>query len=242
MNQPSPFPAPTENRLLQLELARHAKAGKALAVLAENNEADSPPEEDVPPVPDHLRSRWQEAYAPRPAVPAGAPRESLLAHFGQALRHLLEPRQLALAGGVAVAVLALTLFLTRPGGGESGAGTGTEGVVVRGGKSVTAPADYLLLLVPPAAGGTEFVREFNLNWSKPVAEIIPSAAAVQEMVSRPGFNHAVVLADLPSGEVSLWKNGAVAQRWPLSGSSAEELLDSAVSQIESAARTLNPPR
>lgn len=108
-------------------------AVSALEALAEAGDEAGPMEaDDTPPLPDHLRTRWEEAYGATPVLVHAKTPLSWLAAVRRWFAGGSSP--LAWGGGLAAALLAVMLFATTDSSPDA------TGVITRGGPPAEAPS------------------------------------------------------------------------------------------------------
>ncbi len=212
-----------------------AEAEHALAWLSQAA-ADTtrpPAKDDVPPLPDDLRAKWEGiagAVAPPRVTPVVSREKSAApSRWRRLVETWLTPRGLAYAGGACAAALALGLFLAHefgtPGGSEGATGGPT---VIRGGTSGVddgAPAPVLLVVPETLATAAEAAEE-ELARAFPEREISrvdTSDAAMAAAELRPRL----VIIDLSTRTVTAWSGGELSATFALgdSGSVISRLED-----------------
>ncbi len=209
---PAPLPVPAEALNVRAELdaasGTHAAAARRALVelLNESAEEGAAGSDETPPLPDRLRSRWQDAYGPAaPASPQGAGASA----FTGWLRALLAPRQLAWAGGLATVVLVAVVAVMH----ESGSGTPGDGPpVTRGTGGADAAgregAPIYIVSTDPAASAA----------AKRLGEVFPQrliTVTADATDVPPASATAAVVVDTAAGTVTLFSTGNAVRSWPV---------------------------
>jgi hypothetical protein len=179
------------------------EASRALTVLAEAGEAESADAGDEPPLPDSLRTRWEEAYGKARKTQA-APVQS----FSATLRRwfTLESHTLAWGGGMAMAVLAVMLFVRMEPAGDSL----NRGTVTRGTPAATLPGKAAPIYVI-ASGPEGDAVLLELRTAFPARTI--ATVATRELV--------------PAGPAVVLESSDAYQKNPETAVSAVEAMDEA---------------
>jgi hypothetical protein len=180
------------------------EAMRALAVLAEAGDAELEDAEDVPPLPDSLRARWEEAYGDAGKTQAAAPGRSFLATLRSWFA--MDSHALAWGGGVAMAALAVMLFVRMEPAGEGL----SPGAVTRGTPTATLPGKAAPVYVIASGPEVDAVI-LELRAAFPSRTI--AAVATRELV--------------PAGPAVVLESSAAYQKNPETAVSAVEAMDEA---------------
>lgn len=216
-------------------------AGRALEALG-RAAADSvgATADEVPPVPEDLRSRWAEAYG-RPApemVPVRPPRDDRQERsFLEWAGSFFTPRRMAWAGGAGAAMAAVLMMLSQePGISNVPGGAGLSSDLTRGVARVDPGEPALVAIIAPAAAEKE--KTFVLAALKdayPVRRVIVLASA-NDAAALAQAEPRLVVVNLGSGLVTAWSAGQLADEFPRAATGTPA---GVIDQIESADERLD---
>lgn len=220
------------------------EAGRALEALAKaagETAGAVSADDDVPPVPDDLRSRWTGAYGrPAEAVercrPEQPPVDDRRAQgVSDWLASLFHPRRAAWAGGAGAVVTALVMMLSQDGAGPASGALSEPGPRLRGQGAVAGVEPALIALIDPSSAGAAgeevlaVVRQAFPGRDLRVLAGAHEAAAVARSEPR------LVVVNLASGLVTAWSGGELVEEFPPSAGAATARV---IGQIESADESL----
>lgn len=153
---------------------------RALRVLAETAETPDSGDSDTPPLPDHLRDQWLEAYgqaAPAAAKPVAA---GVRARAGEnwlsRLTEFFRGQRLAWASGFAVAATAAVVLMMQ----QPETVTGRDPIRTRGTGTITPGDAARLIVVAPADKAAPLVSELTRAYPARTIERMDAAPSTVE--------------------------------------------------------------
>jgi hypothetical protein len=215
------------------------EAGRALDALGRAAaELKGPAADEVPPLPEELRSRWAEAYG-RPAAEAGSERPSRDERrerqgqsFSEWLGALITPRRMALAGGAGAAMAAVMLMISQETdtSGSTGDLVAVHDVLRGSGRIDASDAAPVAIIAPAPAEEAKAGLLAVLREAYPVRQVVVLASA-NEAAAMAQKEARLVVVNLGSGLVTAWRGGQLADEFPLSAGATPR---SVIDQVESA--------
>lgn len=179
-NRPLPVPESVAFRMEAGPLP--AEAVRALNALEETEAGGGEDgEEAIPPVPESLRARWEEAYG---AEDRGRPSSGALPHWVRRLAAAfsagVSPARVVWVGAAAAACVAVLLMT---GGDPGGAGpavghAGRSGVVTRGGGTASAPDALPIVVVADAEQARGLLDVLQAAFPARSIEVVSDLSAI----------------------------------------------------------------
>jgi hypothetical protein len=223
-------------------LARE-EAGHALGALAKAaaETAGAVVSDEVPPVPEELRSRWAEAYGrPDPVpVPVRTADDRRDKRSIDRMAAWLFPRGAVWVGGAGAATAAVFLAVSQQ-DADRPAGFGAGGPLrLRGGGTVVEGEAASIVVIVPAGAGTEVAGVSAVVRQAFPGRDVRVVAGADEAAAAARSGRPVVVVNPGSGLVTAWRGGQLGEEFPpVDGGGGSS---GVISRIESADEWLEMP-